>query len=85
MAFLSNIVKKTQNPSSSKITEQLVYSNLEKKLNKWNIPKMNPNKIYHKGLLDFKQSYVIKRYEESVSIGNVTESLSLLSNKILED
>lgn len=47
MTFLSNIVKKTQNTSNSKLTEQIMYNNIEQKLNKWTIPKVNPRKDYY--------------------------------------
>lgn len=62
MAFLSHIIKKTHDSLDSKIIEQLMYNNLEQKLNKQNIMKINPIKIYNKGLLEFRQSYVIKTY-----------------------
>lgn len=38
--------------------------------------------MYNKRLLEFKQSYVIKTYEESISLENITKSISLLNNKI---
>lgn len=62
MAFLSQIIKKTHDSLDSKISEQLMYNNLEQKLNKWNIMKINPIKIYNKRFLEFRQSYVIKTY-----------------------
>lgn len=37
--------------------------------------------MYNKRLLEFKQSYVIKIYEQSISLENITKSISLLNNK----
>lgn len=48
MSFVTQLVKRTQNLASPKLSEQLVYNNLEQKLNKWNIPKVSPTKIYNK-------------------------------------
>lgn len=36
--------------------------------------------MYNKRLLEFKQSYVIKTYEQSISLENITKSISLLNN-----
>lgn len=53
MAFLSQLVKANPSYSDPKISEELVFSNVDKNLNKWNILKINPTKIYNKGLFDY--------------------------------
>lgn len=45
MSFLSQIVKKNQSLPDPKLAEELVFNNLDQKLNKWNIPTINPTKV----------------------------------------
>lgn len=85
MAFLKSLVKKTMNLSDSKNTEQIMYNNIEQKLNKWTIPKVNPTNVYNEGLIEFKQSYSIKMFEKSVIIGNVIDNIFILKNKLIKE
>lgn len=41
------------NLSDFKNTEQIMYNNIEQKLNKWTIPKVNPTNVYNEGLIEF--------------------------------
>lgn len=42
----------------------MIFDNLEKKFNKWSIHKIDPTKVYIKGVFDFQQSYKIKTVEK---------------------
>lgn len=85
MSFLSQIEKKTPSLLGPKLTKELVFSNLDHKLNKWNISKINPTKVYDRGLFDFKQSYIIKTYENNIRLSETNESITLLTNKIIDE
>lgn len=60
MTFLTSLVKKFQKLTDAKNTEQIVYHNIEQNLNKQTLPKVDPTKVYDKGFIEFKQSYIIK-------------------------
>lgn len=36
-------------------------------------------------MFDYRQSYIIKFFEKSISISNITDSMALLTNKVLEE
>lgn len=85
MSFLSQIEKKTPSLLGPKLTKELVFSNLDQNLNKWNISQINPTKVYNRRLFDFKQSYIIKTYENSIRLSETNESITLLTNKIIDE
>lgn len=58
MALLSRIVKTNQSINDPKISEEVIFSNIEQNLNKWNIHKINVTKVYNKGFFDFRQTYI---------------------------
>lgn len=62
----------------------MIFENLEQNLNKWSIPKISPTKVYNGGVYDFKQAYIIKTLEKSMSVSNYTKSIALLTNKVIE-
>lgn len=64
--------------------EDVVFENIEQNLNKWTIPKVNSTKIYNKGVFHFRQTYIIKTLEKSISISNNIESIKLLTSQIIE-
>lgn len=69
MAFLSKIVKANQTiEENSKISEEMIFENIEQELNKWSIPKMNPTKVDNKGIFEFRQTYIIKTLEKNITI-----------------
>lgn len=69
MAFLSKIVKANQTiEENSKISEEMIFENIEQELNKWSIPKMNPTKVDNKVIFEFRQTYIIKTLEKNITI-----------------
>lgn len=71
-----------QNPKNF---EEMTFKNIEQDLHKWSIPKMNPTKVYNKGILAFRQICIIKTLEKSISISNNIESIKLLTNQVIEE
>lgn len=51
MAFVTILIK-GDTSENVKISEEVVFENIEQKLNKWMILKVNCTKIYNKGVFD---------------------------------
>ncbi|KAK2987237.1 hypothetical protein RJ640_017427 [Escallonia rubra] len=69
--------------SPSKNIHELNIESIEKDLNNWSIPKVNPSSLYVKQF-EFKQTYSIKSVEQTMDISKDSQSFQLFSKSALE-
>ncbi|KAK2971280.1 hypothetical protein RJ640_001306 [Escallonia rubra] len=80
--YLSTNVTKSHT-SPSKNIHELNIESIEKDLNNWSIPKVNPSSLYVKQF-EFKQTYSIKSVEQTMDISKDNQSFQLFSKSALE-
>ncbi|KAK2976061.1 hypothetical protein RJ640_024789 [Escallonia rubra] len=77
----TNVTK--SHTSLSKNIHELNIESIEKDLNNWSIPKVNPSSLYVKQF-EFKQTYSIKSVEQTMDISKDNQSFQLFSKSALE-
>jgi len=68
------------------IHHELRISEIESRLNKWSIPKLEISSMYKTKLMDFfKGEYIIKTVEKEIDIKNILEFIPLISRQLITE
>jgi len=68
------------------IHHELRILEIESRLNKWSIPKLEISSMYKTKLMDFfKGEYIIKTIRKEIDIKNIQESIPLISRQLITE
>lgn len=83
MAFISwKCVKKS---NSLKVSEEILFKNLDQSLKKWTIPHIFPSKIYNLPTISDSTSYLIKIVEKLQEVDSQTKIIKLFTTDVIYD